>query len=263
MKGIYAVFRKELSLYFVSPIAYVVVGGFLFLAGFFFQTFLGLIIQHSMQMAMQSMQFGTPFEIDVPGETMRSFFGVCGTILLFVVPMLTMGSYAEERKRGTMELLMTSPVTDLEIVLGKYFAALALYLIMLLPTVLQMFILFRGSDPTPPWRLALCGYLGVFLLGGSLLAIGQFLSSLTENQIIAAVWTFIVFLLLWVLDAAVRGNSQSGAGAVAKYLSVMRHFDDFIRGVMDSSNLIYYLSLIALGLLLTMRSIDSMRWRRA
>ena len=263
MKGIYAVFRKELSLYFVSPIAYVVVGGFLLLAGFFFQTFLGLIDQHSRQMAMQSMQFGTPFEIDVPGETMRSFFGVCGTILLFVVPMLTMGSYAEERKRGTMELLMTSPVTDLEIVLGKYFAALALYLIMLLPTVLQMFILFRGSDPTPPWRLALCGYIGVFLLGGSLLAIGQFLSSLTENQIIASVWTFIVFLLLWVLDAAVRGSSQSGAGAVAKYLSVMRHFDDFIRGVMVGSNLIYYLSLITLGLLLTMRSIDSMRWRRA
>ena len=263
MKGIYAVFRKEMSLYFVSPIAYVVVGGFLLLAGFFFQTFLEIIMQQSMRAAMQSMQFGQPFDIDVPGETMRSFFGVCGTILLFVVPMITMGAYAEERRRGTMELLMTSPVTDLEIVLGKYLASLALFLIMLLPTALQMLILFRGSDPAPPWRLALCGYIGVFLLGGSLLAIGQFLSSLTENQIIASVWTFIVFLLLWVLDAAVRGNPQSGLGAVAQYLSVMRHFDTFLRGVMDSTNLIYYLSLIALGLFLTMRSIDSMRWRRA
>jgi ABC-2 type transport system permease protein len=263
MKGIYAVFRKEISLYFVSPIAYVAVGAFLFLAGMFFQGILAEANDYAMRAAMQAMQFGTPFEIDIPGEVMRGFFGVTGTLLLFIVPMLTMSAYAEERRRGTMELLMTSPITDLEIVLGKYLAAVTLFLIMLLPTVIQMVILFRASDPMPPWRLLLSGYIGVILLGGSLLALGQFLSSLTESQIVAGIWTFLVFLMLWVMDFVIRGGPGSVTGAVAQYLSILRHMNDFTRGVVDSSNLIYYASLILVGLFLTLRSLDSMRWRRA
>ncbi len=263
MKGTYAVFRKEMSLYFVSPIAYVAVGAFLFLAGIFFQGILAEANEYAMRAAMQSMQFGTPLDIDIPGEVMRGFFGVTGTILLFVVPMLTMGAYAEERRRGTMELLMTSPITDLEIVLGKYFAAISLFLIMLLPTAIQMGILFRASDPMPPWRMMLSGYLGVLLLGASLLAIGQFLSSLTESQIVAGIWTFLVFLMLWILDFVIRGSSSTVAGAVAQYVSILRHMNDFTRGVVDSSNLVYYASMILLGLFLTLRSLDSMRWRRA
>ena len=263
MKGIYAVFRKEMSLYFVSPIAYVVIGAFLFLAGLFFQGILSEASEYAMRAAMQSMQFGQPFEMDVTGETMRGFFNVTGTILLFIMPMLTMGTYAEERRRGTMELLMTSPITDLEVVLGKYLASLALFLIMLLPSMVQMIILFKGSDPVPSWRLMFCGYLGIILLGGSLLALGQFLSSLTESQIVAGVWTFLAFLVLWVMDFVVRGNAGTVVGGVGQYLSILRHMNDFIRGVVDSSNLVYYLSLIVLGLLLTLRSLDSMRWRRA
>jgi len=263
MKGIYAVFRKEMSLYFVSPIAYVAAGAYLFLAGIFFQGILAEANDYAMRAAMQAMQFGTPFEIDIPGEVMRGFFGVTGTILLFVVPMLTMGSYAEEKRRGTMELLMTSPITDLQIVLGKYLGVLTLFLIMVLPSALQMVILFRASDPMPPWRLLLSGYIGVILLGGSLLALGQFLSSLTESQIVAGIWTFLVFLMLWVLDFIVRGGSGSVVGAVAQYISILRHNTDFTRGVVDSSNLIYFATLIVLGLFLTLRSLDSMRWRRA
>ena len=262
MKGVYAVFRKELSLYFVSPIAYVAVGAFLFLAGIFFQGILSEANEYAMRAAMQSMQFGQPFEIDIPGEVMRGFFGVTGTMLLFIVPMLTMGAYAEERRRGTMELLMTSPITDLEIVLGKYLGAVTLFLIMLLPTAIKMAIMFRASDPMPPWRLLLSGYIGVILLGGSLLALGQFFSSLTESQIVAGIWTFLAFLVLWVLDFIIRGTG-SVIGAVAQYASILKHMNDFTRGVVDSSNLIYYASLIALGLFLTLRSIDSMRWRRA
>jgi len=263
MKGTYAVFRKEMSLYFVSPIAYVATGAFLFLAGLFFQGILAQATEYSMRAAMEAMQYGQPFEIDVPGETMRGFFGVTGTILLFIIPMLTMGTYAEERRRGTMELLMTSPITDLQIVLGKYLAALALFLIMLLPSAVQMAILFLASDPVPPWRLLVCGYMGVILLGGALLALGQFVSSLTESQIIAGIWTFLLFLMLWVVDFVIRGGPGTLAGDVGQYLSILKHLNDFIRGVVDSSNLIYYFSLIALGLVLTLRSLDSMRWRRA
>src|SRR5713101_8028843 len=249
MKGIYPIFRKEMSLYFVSPIAYVATGVF-------------LIIQQSFRAAMQAARFGGPVEIDVPGVVTREFFGVMATILLFIMPMLTMGVYAEERKRGTMELLVTSPVTDLELVLGKFLASLTLLLVMLLPTALQFAILFRSSDPAPPWRMVLAGYIGVLLLGSALIALGSFLSSLTENQIIASVTTFGLFLVLWVLDASVR-NSSTKLGEVLQYLSVLRHYDDFTRGVVDTSNLIFYGSLIVLGIFLTLRSLDSMRWRRA
>jgi ABC-2 type transport system permease protein len=263
MKGIYAVFRKEMSIYFVSPVAYVAVGAFLLISGAFFQGILSEASEYAMRAAMQAMQFGQPFEMDVTGETMRGFFGVSGTILLFIMPMLTMGSYADERRRGTMELLMTSPVTDLDIVLGKYLAGFALVSAMLVPTMLQMIVLFKASDPMPPWRLMACGYLGLFLLGGAFLALGQFLSSLTESLIVAGICTFLVSLLLWVMDFLVRGSAGSAVGTVAQYLSVLRHLNDFFRGVVDSTNLIYYVSLIILGLVLTLRSIDSMRWRRA
>lgn len=262
MKGIYPIFRKEMSLYFVSPVAYVATGVFLIITGLFFQTLLDLIIQQSLRAAMQAVRFGGPVEIDVPGVVTREFFGVMATILLFIMPMLTMGVYAEERKRGTMELLVTSPITDLELVLGKFLASLTLLLVMLLPTALQFAILFRSSDPAPPWRLVLAGYIGVLLLGSALIALGSFLSSLTENQIIASVTTFGLFLVLWVLDASVR-NSSSKLAEALQYLSVLRHYDDFTRGVVDTSNLIFYASLIVLGLFLTLRSLDSMRWRRA
>ncbi len=263
MKSILAVFRKELSLYFVSPIAYAVVGVFLILTGFFFQLLLESVIQESYRAAMQAMRFGGPFEIDVPGVVMRQFFGLIGTILLFLVPMLTMGVYAEERKRGTMELLMTSPITDLEIVLGKFLASFSLFFLMLLPTALQVVILYRSSDPAPPWRLMLAGYIGVLLLGASLIAVGTFVSSLTESQIIAAVATFGLTLILWLIDAVARGGANNPLGEALQYLSVLRHFEDFTRGVVDTSSLIFYLSLTALGLFLTLRSLDSMRWRRA
>ena len=263
MKSVLAIFRKEMQLYFVSPIAYAVVGVFLVLTGYLFQAILGLEIERSYQMAMQAMRYGRPAEMDVPGAVMQQYIGLIATILLFLTPMMTMGVYAEERKRGTMELLMTSPITDLQIVLGKFLASLALLVIMLLPTALQLIVLFQVSDPAPPWRVLVAGYIGILLLGSALVAIGTFVSSLTENQIIAAVGTFGLSLILWLLDAAVRGGANSMLGEVLQYLSVLRHFEDFTRGVVDTSHLIFHASLIALSLFLTLRSLDSMRWRRA
>lgn len=261
MHNFYAMYRKEMGHYFVSPVAYVFIGVFLCLSAFFFDVFLRSGMEQALQMEMQSMQFGMPPQIDIPSEVMRAFFGLLSTLILFFTPMLTMGVFAEERKRGTMELLMTSPVTELQIVLGKFFASLTLFAIMLLPTASYMVFMFLHSDPAPPWRMLLAGYAGILLLGGALLALGEFISSLTENQLIAAVLTFAAFLIVWVLDLG--RNADGGIGALLQYLSVIRHYDDFTRGIVDTSALIYYLSFIVFFIFLTVRSIDSMRWRRA
>lgn len=257
MRTLYAVYRKEMGHYFVSPIAYVVVGLFLILCAFFFNYYLTSV---SEQIAMQG-RYGMPPEVDVPGEVLRAFLGLIATLILFFTPMLTMGVYAEEKKRGTMELLMTSPVTDVAIVLGKFLASVSLFIIMLLPTASYVAIMNLRSDPMPPWRLLLAGYLGVVLLGGSLLALGTFVSSLTENQIIAAVLTFGALLFIWVLD--IGRNAGGVVGPVLQYLSLIRHYEDFTRGIIDTTGLIYYASFIFLFVFLTVRSLDSMRWRRA
>lgn len=262
MRSLYAIYRKEVGQYFVSPVAYVFVGVFLILCGFFFDRILTFFIENSLSMEMQSMRFGVPPEIDVPGQVMRNFFSVLSSLILFLTPVLTMGVYAEERKRGTMELLMTSPVTEAQIVLGKFLASLTLFAIMMLPTVSYITYMYLRSEPRPPWGLMLAGYAGVLLLGGGLLALGSFISSLTENQIIAAVLTFGAFLMLWVLDLGVR-SASTVVGDLLQYLSVIHHYDDFARGIIDTSSVIYYLSVIMLFLFLTVRSVDSMRWRRA
>jgi ABC-2 type transport system permease protein len=261
MHNLYAIYRKEMRHYFVSPVAYVCVGLFLLISAFFFNFFLTAVIQQSFQAEMQSMQFGMPAQFDVPGQVMRAFLGLLSTLILFITPFLTMGIFAEERKRGTMELLMTSPISEIQIVLGKFLACLSLFAVMLLPTASYVIYMNLHSDPVPPWRLVLAGYAGILLLGGSLLAVGTFISSLTENQLIAAVLTFVAFLFLWVIDLG--RTADGGIGAVLQYLSASRHYDDFARGVIDTSGLIYYFSFIALFVFLTVRSIDSMRWRRA
>jgi ABC-2 type transport system permease protein len=262
MRSIYAIYRKEMGHYFVSPIAYVVVSLFLLLSGFFFRLYLSDAIQQSFQAEMQGMRFGMAQPFDAPSQILRVLLGFLALVTLFFLPMLTMGVYAEERKRGTIELLMTSPIREIHIVLGKFFASLTLFAAMLLPTAGYIFYVFLHSDPAPPLRVVFAGYLGVLLFGGSLLALGSFLSSLTENQIIAAALTFGAFLLLWAIDFGSRGTG-SIAGQVVQYLSVINHFDDFTRGIIDTSGVIYYVSFIVLFIFLTVRSVDSMRWRRA
>jgi ABC-2 type transport system permease protein len=261
MRNFYAIYRKEMGHYFVSPIAYVVLGVFLILSAFFFNVILSSVIQQSLAMEMQSMRYGVQQDFDVTGVVLRSFFQLVSTLVLFLMPILTMGVYAEERKRGTMELLMTSPVTDLEIVLGKFFASFTLFVLMLLPTASYLVFMYFRSDPMPPWRLLLAGYGGVLLLGGALISVGTFISSLTENQIIAAVLSFAAVLILWVIDV---GRSAGGnLGDVFTYLSILRHYDDFTHGIVDTSSLIYYLSFMVLFVFLTVRSLDSVRWRHA
>jgi ABC-2 type transport system permease protein len=257
MQGMYAVYRKEMGNYFVSPVAYVVVGIFLLICAMFFNFYVSAVVQN---FAMQAAE-GMNQPMDMPGEVLRAFFGLLSTLILFLTPMLTMSVYAEERKRGTMELLMTSPITETQIVLGKFFAALTLFFTMLVPTLAAVGFLYFTSDPHPSIKIILVGYLGALLLGGCLIALGTFVSSLTENQLIAAVITFAAFLIVWIIDQI--GPSTGNISQVLQYLSVIRHYEDFARGVVDTSTLIYYVSFMALFIFLTVRSVDSIRWRRA
>jgi ABC-2 type transport system permease protein len=259
MRNVLAIVERELGVYFVSPIAYVVLTVFALLSGLFFDGTLRQVQEFATFNAIQTQQFGgTPQPIDVPGLISQSFMGTVSVILLFMIPMITMALFSEEKKRGTIELMLTAPVTDLQLVLGKFKAAAAFYAMLLAATWVPMSTLFIFADPA--WGPIFSAYLGLLLYGLALLAIGLFLSTLTENQIIAGVLGFSVALALLVLDAFVPSGTST-IGAILSYLSVFRHLNDFMQGVLSISHVIYYLSLMTLGLFLTYRSIESIRWR--
>ena len=259
MRNVLAIVERELRAYFASPVAYVVLTIFVLLSGVFFQTILRQIVQLATVNALQSQNFGgEPQPIDVPGMISQGFLGTMSVVLLFMLPMITMALFSEEKRRGTIELLLTAPLTDLQVVMGKFLAAVSFYLIMLATTWIPTAMLFIYGDPA--WGPILTGYLGLFLYGISLLALGLFISTLTENQIVAAVLSFGVILMLWMVDVA-AASATAGTRAVLNYLSILQHLDEFMRGVLTSSNVIFYLSLMTLGLFLTYRSVDSMRWR--
>jgi ABC-2 type transport system permease protein len=259
MKNIFAIAQRDLKAYFTSPIAYVVLTIFIFLAGFFFYLAVGSMSQNASMRALQSAQTGQPPDpIDMPGEVMRSLFQVMVSIMLFILPLITMALFAEEKKRGTIELLLTAPVTDMQVVLGKFLASAMFYLVLLASTLVELAILFMYSKPA--MGPIITGYLGILLYGLAFLALGMFISTLTENQIIAAILTFALILMLWLIDALSRSAGPT-MSAILSYLSVFQHLDDFLTGVISTSHIIFYLSLTLVGLFLTYRSLDSLRWR--
>jgi ABC-2 type transport system permease protein len=236
MAKIWAIAQRELKAYFVSPVAYVVAALFLLVSGYLFS----LILYHSRE------------------ASLRGLFSNLNVVFLLITPALTMRLLAEERQRGTIEMLMTSPVTDRDIVLGKYLSSL-LYLAFLiaLTGIYPLILAWLGS---PDWMTVLTGYLAVYLLGASFMAIGLLTSSWTNNQVIAAVATFALSLLIWLLPSAgaVVGQPMS---QVFEYLSLLQHQENLLRGVIDSADVIYYLSFIVGALFLTIRSVEVYRWR--
>jgi ABC-2 type transport system permease protein len=252
MRNILAIADKELRSYFASPIAYVIIGLFALLFGWFFFVYLSVFVQRSSQAMMGG---GAP---NINQDMIRGVFLNSAVIILFVMPMITMRTYSEEKRSGTIELLLTSPVTDFQIIMGKFLGALGLYASMLLVTMLYIAMLFVYGNPE--WRPIATGYLGLLLMGGCFLSVGLFISSVTKNQIVAGFLTFAVFLMLWVINWMAE---QSGPimGAVLKYLSITDHFDDFARGIVDTKHVIYYVTFITFGLFLTAKSVDMERWR--
>lgn len=254
MRNIIAIADKELRSYFASPIAYIIIGLFSLLFGWFFYMYLTVFVQQSEQM----MQFGGGGAANINQHMIRGVLLNSAVIILFVMPMITMRTYSEEKRSGTIELLLTSPITDLQIILGKFFGALGLYVAMLCVTMLYMGILFVYGNPE--WRPIVAGYLGLLLMGSCFISAGLLVSSVTKNQIVAGVITFAVFLMLWVINW-IGESSGPTTRAIVSYLSITEHFDDFARGIIDTKHVIYYLSFITFGLFLTAKSVDSERWR--
>ena len=253
MRNVLAIAGKELRGYFASPIAYIVIGFFALLYGWFFYVPLAFFNRQSMQMGAE---MGGALNINQ--ALIAPMLTNTTVVILFVMPMITMRTYAEEKRSGTIELLLTSPLTDLQIILGKFLGALGLYAAMLAVTLIHLGILFLYGNPE--WKPVITGYIGLFLMGGCFLSVGLLISSLTKNQIAAGMVTFAVFLLLWVINW-IGSFVGPTAQAVLSHLSITEHFDDFARGVLDTKHLVYYVSFIVLGLFLTAKSVDSERWR--
>ena len=254
MRNILAVAGKELRAYFHSPIAYLVMALFAVLCGFFFYNYTAAFVVQTFRM-MATGQMAP--NVSINEYIIRPLFeGVLTVVLLLLIPLVTMRLFAEEKRSGTIELLLTSPLTDLQIILGKFLGALALYGVLMLLSFLYIGLLFLYGNPNAKPLLA--DALGLFLFGGALLSLGMWISTLTKNQIIAGVVAFALFLLLYVFDW-VNSYSSSNAGRVMSYMALTTHFDNFAKGVIDSSDVVYYLSVIVVGIFLTARSVEALK----
>lgn len=255
MSAAWSITKKELVSYFTSPIAYIVIAIFILLSGFFFYSLVWWFNTQAMQMSQNPYYFQ---QVNINQMVFAPLFHNLSIILLLMLPVVSMRLFSEEKKMGTEELLFTSPVSVIQIILGKYLAALVVLLAMLVLSAIPTIFTFIHGNPEPvPYLL---GYLGLFLLGAAFLALGLFWSALTENQIVSAVLTFGTLLLFWVLSWAAysaRGLWQD----VLNYLSFFEHFDGLTKGILDTSDLVYYLSFAFFGLFLTHSVIQFRRWR--
>jgi ABC-2 type transport system permease protein len=236
MRTALVIARREILAYFISPIAYMVSAVFLLIAGYLFS----LILIQSQQATMEGL-----------------FFNIM-VVLIFVVPLLTMRLLSDEQKTGTLEILLTAPVRDWEVVVGKYLAAMGMFGVMLACTLYFPFILWRVGG-TPDWGPIMTGYLGLILLTSAMMAIGTMTSAVTENQIVAAVLGFGILLLLWLIEAA--GNIATGSATVLSYLSMPAHYNDFARGAINLEDVVYYVSVTIGALFIATRMLETRRYR--
>ncbi len=255
MRKVGAIYRKELTYYFQSITAYVMIGLFLALAGYFFYSIFRYYNYMSFQSARDPSIAGMLNLID---GVIRPLMGNVSVVLLFTLPLLTMRLLAEEKRQGTFELLLTYPLSDLEAVAGKYLAALTVYGVMLGGTLLYPIMLFAFAHPEP--GPIVTSYLGLFLLGASFIAMGIFFSSLTSSQIVAGVATFGVSLFFLVIGWMVPLVGPT-MGAVLSQFSILEHLDTFAKGIVNLQDVTYYLFLTVFFLFMTLRSLESAHWR--
>ncbi len=238
MEKVWLLTRREVGSYFVSPIAYVAMALFLVIAGFFF--------------ALSDFRPGAP-------AAMRSIFDVMMIILVFVLPIITMRAISEEQKTGTIETLLTAPVTDVEVVAAKFLGSWVFYLAVLAPTLLYVVLLEAFGEPD--LGPIASGYLGLALLGALYVAVGLFASSLTSNQVIAAVVAFVILLVLALVGPWLATLAPPPWRDALQMATVRSHYIDFSQGVVDGVHVIYFVALTLYALFLTVKVLESRRWR--
>jgi len=259
LRNVAAIVEKEWRHYFGSPIAYVALTMWCLLFGFFYWVIFEQFLRYSMQSA-QRMEMGGGFKLSLNDLVISQVLHNMAVVALFILPMLTMRLYAEEKRQGTIELLATAPLTDWQIVIGKFLGALALYVAMLAAGFLNFVLLWRYASVRPEWKPVLTGGLALLLVGGAFIALGLFLSTLTRNQIIAGILGFGLGLIFWILGWLDQPTADSFTKVLA-YLGITNHMDDLIKGIVDLKDVVFYLSFIAFGLFLAHQSVESQRWR--
>jgi ABC-2 type transport system permease protein len=261
MRHALAIARREIRSYFVSPIAYVALTIFSALSGFFFSNMLVYYIKQATIADQQIQKLGrSEFQLDVPTVVLGEFFKNEAMVLLVVLPLLTMGLITDERRKGTLELLLTSPVRPVELVAGKFLAPLALFIMMLLPTLPYYWFLAHGGEWEP--GVVLAGYLGLIVLASTAIAVGLFVSSLCENVLISAFGTYGLLIVLFFIDTSASAVRSVWSDFVS-YLSVYTHYLNFARGVLGLGDMVYLGSIVTLGLFLTERTIEAIRFKRS
>lgn len=234
------IFKRELLTYFYTPLGWVVLAGFLLLTGVFF-----------------NFRFRSMASADAMSGVLDDLQG----LVLLVSPLIAMRLIAEERRTGTLEMLGTVPVTDTQIVLGKYFGAMTFFCTLLAPSLVFVVVLFQLGNPEP--GMLILGYLGVILTVGVLIAIGLFISALTRNQIAAGAITFVIFMGMMAIEFLIGSvwRLERPWDKVVAYASIFTHYTSFAKGVLDLVDLVYFLSLIVFFLFLAVRVLDARRWR--
>jgi len=254
MRNFWAVFKREIKIYFTSPIAYAIIVIFLLISGFFFFS----TLSYYSLMSFQAAQNPYMAQLNIGSMVLAPLFSNISIIMLLMLPALTMRLFSEEKKSGTYELLFTYPIRDVEVLLGKYAAALTVFIVMTGLTASYLLLLLALGKSAP--GVALSGYLGLLLMGAAFISLGVLISAMTENQIVAAVVSFGFILLLWLVGWA---DSLVGpeVGQVLAHLSLIKHFSNFAKGVLDTADLVYYACFIFFFLFVCLRVLESKRWR--
>jgi ABC-2 type transport system permease protein len=260
MRHILTIARREIESYFVSPIAYSVMAIFTFVSGMFFSNMVIYYIQQAAVADGQIQRLGrSEFQLDVPTVVLQQFFQNEAFLLMFALPLITMGLITDERRKGTLELLLTSPIRATELAVGKFLGAFGFLAVMLLPLLPMFAFLAQGGEWEP--GVVASGIGGLLLLGGAQIAMGLFISSLCENILVSAVGTYGLLLTLQFIDTTGSATRTMWSQFLAYFSLYMRHVN-FTRGLVSMDDVAFFLSLVVLGLFLTQRTIEAIRFKR-
>jgi ABC-2 type transport system permease protein len=257
LSNVLAIYRRELQSYFYTPWAYAVAGIYWLIVGVLFVNVV-LTLIGSVAIADQA---GSPPQIDLAYEVVRSYFGTIGPMSLFILPILSMGLYAEERKRGTLELLATSPITNWAVAVGKLAGAVTFFTTMSLPIIIYEAIVLSTANPPVSPMLLLIGHGSLILMAAAVLSLGMFISSLTDKTIVAAISTFGLVILLSIIDLLAKGDGP--IAAMFSQMSILRHYTNMVQGVVEMPAIIMFVSYVVLGVFLTAQSIEALRFQRS